>query len=72
VSKEDIIKVFCDFHDRGKLDKSINATFIALIPKIYGVVDPKDFYSISLLVAFKKLLKDFSKWDKYGVGEDYP
>jgi hypothetical protein len=37
VSKEDIMKVFCDFHARGKFVKGRNATFIALILKILRV-----------------------------------
>jgi hypothetical protein len=47
VLKEDIIKVFREFQDRDKFERSLNATFIALIPKIVGVDDPKDFRSIS-------------------------
>ena len=34
VLKEDIIKVLHDFHDRGKFERSLNATFITLISKI--------------------------------------
>jgi hypothetical protein len=32
VLKEDIMKVIYDFHASGKLERSLNATFIALIP----------------------------------------
>jgi hypothetical protein len=31
VLKKDIMKVFRDFHARGKFERSLNATFIALI-----------------------------------------
>jgi hypothetical protein len=31
VLKENIMKVFRDFHARGKFERSFNATFIALI-----------------------------------------
>jgi hypothetical protein len=37
------MKVFREFHASGKFDKSLNATFLTLIPKIPRAVDPKDF-----------------------------
>ena len=37
------MKVFRDFHARDKFERSLNATFIALIPNIFGAVDYKDF-----------------------------
>jgi hypothetical protein len=37
VLKEDIMVVFKEFHGRGHFEKSINATFISLIPKKVGV-----------------------------------
>jgi hypothetical protein len=33
VVKGDFMAVFEEFHDRGKFVKSINSTFISLIPK---------------------------------------
>jgi hypothetical protein len=54
--KEDIMKDFRDLHTRGKFEKRLNATFIALIPKTPVVVNLKDFCSISLVRAFTKLL----------------
>jgi len=54
VLKEDIMKVFCDFHARGKFERSLNATFIALILKISGSVDIKDFRPISLVSGIRK------------------
>jgi hypothetical protein len=45
------MKVFRDFHARGKFERSLDATFIALIPKILGVVDPEDFHPISLVTC---------------------
>jgi hypothetical protein len=33
VIKEDIMAVFRDFHSKGRFQKSLNATFIALIKK---------------------------------------
>jgi hypothetical protein len=43
VLKDDIMKVFHDSHDRGKFERSLNINFIALILKILGVVNHKDF-----------------------------
>jgi hypothetical protein len=43
VIKEDIMRVFHNFHARSKFEKNLNATFITLIPKKPGVVDVKDF-----------------------------
>jgi len=50
------MKDFRDLHARGKFEKRLNATFIALIPKTPVVVNLKDFCSISLVRAFTKLL----------------
>jgi hypothetical protein len=36
VVKGDFMAVFSKFHDQGKFVKSINSTFIALIPKVHG------------------------------------
>jgi hypothetical protein len=47
--------VVCDFHANGNFERSLNATFIALIPKIPGVVDPKDFHLISLVGGIYKI-----------------
>jgi hypothetical protein len=37
VVKGDFMAVFADFHSQGKFVKSINSTFISLIPKIHGL-----------------------------------
>ena len=47
--KSDIVAVFNHFHVTGQFEKSLNATFIALIPKKAAVVDVKDFRPISLV-----------------------
>jgi len=47
---------FCEFHAKGKFEMSLNATFIALVPKIRGVVDPKDFCPISLVSGIYKII----------------
>jgi hypothetical protein len=56
VLKEDIMKVFHDFHARGKFERSLNAMFIALIPKILGMIDFKDFCPISLVSVIYKII----------------
>jgi len=49
VIKIDLMGVFQDFHTHSKFVKSINATFLALIPKKSGAVDLKDFRPILVL-----------------------
>jgi hypothetical protein len=50
------MEVFCDFHAKGKFERSLNATFIALIHKISRVVDLKDFRPISLVSGIYKII----------------
>lgn len=49
ILKDDTMKVFQDFHASGKFERSLNATFITLIPKKSGAIDIKDFHPISLV-----------------------
>jgi hypothetical protein len=56
VLKEDIMVVFSDFHVRVKFDKSINSTFISLIPKVSGASELKDFRPISLICGIYKII----------------
>jgi hypothetical protein len=49
VVKGDFIAVFADFHSHGKFVKSINSTFLSLIPKFHGAKEIKDFRPISLV-----------------------
>ena len=49
--------VFADFHSQGKFVKSINSTFILLIPKIHGAKEIKDFRPISLVGGVYKIAK---------------
>jgi hypothetical protein len=55
VIKENILGVFHDFHARSKFEKSFDAMFIALILKIFGAINVKDFRSISP-VDFTRLM----------------
>jgi hypothetical protein len=56
VLKEDIMAVFSEFHSKASFQKSLNAYFIALIPKKVGAVDLKDFRPISLVGVVYKLI----------------
>lgn len=49
VVKNDVMEVFHSFFETGYFAKSLNASFIALIPKKKGVLDLKDYRPISLL-----------------------
>lgn len=46
VIRVDVMKVFLEFHQRGKIEKSLNATFITLIPKKVWAVEVKGFRPI--------------------------
>ena len=49
ILKSNIMVVFHHFHVTGEFEKSLNATFIALIPKKAIAVEIKDFRPISLV-----------------------
>ena len=54
--KTDIMKVFHIFHAHATFEKSLNATFLALIPKKIDVVDVKGFRPISLVGELYKII----------------
>jgi hypothetical protein len=56
VIKGDFMAVFAEFHERGKFVKSINSTFIALIPKMHGAKEINDFRPISLVGGIYKII----------------
>jgi hypothetical protein len=56
VLKEDIMAVFSGFHAHGKFEKSLNSTFISLIPKVSGAAELKDFRHISLISGIYKII----------------
>ena len=45
--KDEVMGFFREFHEYGSLEKSLNATFLVLIPKNGGVEDLRDFRPIS-------------------------
>jgi hypothetical protein len=56
VVKEDIMKIFREFHAEGKFETTLNSTFISLIPKIPNASDMKDFRPISLVGVIYKII----------------
>ena len=49
VLKDDFLRFMVEFHRNGKLTKSINSTFIHLIPKVNSPQRLTDFRPISLV-----------------------
>lgn len=56
VIKEDLMQVFHELFFFEKFDKSINSTFLALIPKKNEVLEVKDFWPISLANGVYKII----------------
>ena len=54
--KEEILEMFKEFHEQSSFLKSLNNTFLVLIPKKDGAEDLGDFKPISLLGGLYKLL----------------
>ena len=56
VVEADVMAVFKHFHKYSVFEKSLNASFLTLIPKISSAVNIKDFRPISLVGSIYKLL----------------
>jgi len=56
VLRGDIMEVFQEFFIGGSFEKSLNVSFISLIPKIPGANDLKDFRPISLVGGVYKIM----------------
>ena len=54
--ESDILVVFEEPHHHNKFEKSLNATFIALIPKKNDASNIRDFRPISLVGSWYKIL----------------
>ena len=54
--KSDVLVVFEEFYHHSKFEKSLNATFIALIPKKNDASNIRDFRLISLVGSLYKIL----------------
>ena len=48
--------LFHHFFAKGQFEKSLNATFIILIPKKNAIIEVKDFRPISLVGGFYKII----------------
>ncbi|RVW16899.1 hypothetical protein CK203_088632 [Vitis vinifera] len=61
---------FREFHERSRFVKSLNATFLVLVPKKGGVEDLKDFKPISLVGSlYKSLAKVLANRIKKVIGK---
>ena len=47
--KDEVMDFVKEFHEHGNFEKSLNATFLVLVPKKGGAQDLKDFRLISLV-----------------------
>ena len=56
VVERDVLAVFEEFYQHCKFEKSLNATFIALIPKKNDASNIRDFKFISLVESMYKIL----------------
>ena len=56
VVESDVLAVFEEFYQHSKFEKSLNATFVALIPKKNGASNIRDFRPISLVGSVYKIL----------------
>ena len=54
--ERDVLAVFEEFYQHSKFEKSLNATFIALIPKKNGASNIRDSRPISLMGSVYKIL----------------
>ena len=54
--KEDLLDMFKEFHEQNSFIKSLNNTFLVLLPKKEGAEDLGDYRPISLLGGLYKLL----------------
>ena len=58
--KNEIMDVFQNFHNQAVFEKSLNASFLALIRKKVDAMDVKDFLPISLFGRIYKIISKVS------------
>ncbi|RVW98405.1 Transposon TX1 uncharacterized 149 kDa protein [Vitis vinifera] len=56
VIKEDLVRVFAEFHNSGIINQSTNASFIVLLPKKSMTKKISDFRPISLITSLYKII----------------
>ena len=54
--KEDLVRVFAEFHRSGVINQSTNASFIVLLPKKSTTKKISDFRPISLITSLYKII----------------
>ena len=54
--KEDLVRVFTEFHKDRIINQRINATFIALVPKKSRTKKISDFRPINLITCLHKTI----------------
>ena len=63
--------VFHHFHVTSQFEKSLNATFIALIPKKAAAMEVKDFRPINLVGGVYKILAKVLDSSSHGFRRDH-
>ncbi|KAL6327375.1 hypothetical protein AAG906_018977 [Vitis piasezkii] len=58
--KVEVMGFFKEFHERGRFVRSLNSTFLVLIPKKAGAEDLRDFRPISLVGGYLK--RSWERW----------
>jgi exonuclease III len=56
ILRADLLAVFSEFHEFGSFQRSLNATFLTLIPKKTNAVEVRDFRPISLVSSVYKIM----------------
>ena len=56
ILKKEVMEVFQNFHTQAMFEKSLNASFLALIPKKVDAMEIKDFRPISLVGGIFKII----------------
>lgn len=69
IIKSDVLTFLQDFYQNSKLTKGINASFVALIPKVEGSSNFKEFRPISMGVALQIVTKSFGKQVQKGASK---
>jgi hypothetical protein len=57
--KAALINFFHNFHEHERFVKSLNATFVTLIPKKLGQLERRDFRPIRMIGSIYKILAKF-------------
>ena len=56
IVKPDLMAVFHQFYANGQFEKSLNATFVTLIPKKHAAYEIRDFRPLSLVGGLYKII----------------